>query len=470
MVFSSVLFVMFIIAVFLIYWGIPHKFRYPFILLANFVFYASFGTRSLSILICIILAAYLIGIALEKESKKSGVVLCFIALTLPLLIFKYLEFGLRILGKVLSKFSLSFSQSTLKLIVPVGISFFTFEAISYVADVYKGRIKAEKDLFKLATFISFFPTITSGPIERAGNFLPQLNTEKTFDYDNAVSGMRLMLLGFIKKIVMADYLALFVDSVFSRVYFFRGPVFIVAVILYTFEIYLDFSGYTDIARGAARILGFDISENFKAPYLSGSVKEFWARWHISLSSWLRDYIYIPLGGNRKGKLRKLVNLMVTFLVSGIWHGANFTFIVWGILHGFYQCIQEVMKDKTKGIKVPKVIKTIVTFVLVSFAWMFFRANALSDVVFILKNVANPDNFIGYMLAMGFLTTWSYVSVLLIIVATIVYDIVSEKKDILVVFGNLPMALRWVIYILAIAIVVLMKAHIGNSAEFIYFSF
>ena len=469
MVFSSVLFVVFIIAVFLIYWGIPHKFRYPFILLANFVFYASFGTRSLSILICVILATYLIGIALEKESKKSGVVLCFVALTLPLLIFKYLEFGLRIVEKALAKVSIPFSDSTLKLIVPVGISFFTFEAISYVADVYKGKIKAERNLFKLATFITFFPTITSGPIERAGNFLPQFDSEKTFDYDEATYGMRLMLLGFVKKIVMADYLALFVDSVFSRVYFFRGPVFIVAVILYTFEIYLDFSGYTDIARGAAKILGFNISENFKSPYLSGSVKEFWAHWHISLSSWLKDYIYIPLGGNRKGKTRKLVNLMVTFLVSGIWHGANFTFIVWGILHGAYQCVQEMIKDKVK-IKFPNIINTIVTFALVAFAWMFFRANALSDVVFILRNSFNPDNFIGYMLAMGFLTTWSYISVILIIAVTIIYDIFNDKGDVIASFGKLPIVLRWVIYILAITLVVLMKAHIGNSAEFIYFSF
>lgn len=470
MLFSSVLFVVFIMAVFLIYWGIPHKFRYPFILLANIVFYASFGTRSISILICVILAAYLIGIAMEDSPKKIGVILCFIAVTMPLLIFKYLEFSLRIIGKVFSKLSLPFSEPTLKLIVPAGISFFTFEAVSYVADVYKGKIKAERNLFKLAVFISFFPTITSGPIERAGNFLPQLEKEKTFDYDEAVYGMRLMLLGFLKKIVMANYLALFVDNVFSRVYFFRGPVFIVAVVLYTFEIYLDFSGYTDIARGAARMLGFDISENFKSPYLSSGVKEFWSRWHISLSTWLRDYIYIPLGGNRKGKARKLINLMVTFLISGIWHGANFTFIAWGILHGIYQCGQEFINDKLKWLKVSRIVKVIATFALVSFAWLFFRADSLSDVMFILKNVSNTDNFYGYMLAMGFLSSWAYVSVVIILFATVTYDLVSEKKDIIISFGKLPLIARWVIYVAAVSLVVLMKAHIGNSADFIYFSF
>ena len=511
MSFSSVSFFVFMIAVFLIYWGIPHKFRYILLICANIMFYASFGLDQIVVLVCMTTMAYALALFIDNKYK-----LCMglIALAAPLLIYKYLNFAIYAVGKVFSRFSPIFDEHTIKLLAPIGISFYTFELISYVCDVYKGKIPAEKNFLKLFVFAGFFANITSGPIERADKFLPQIELEKSFDYDRTVYGLRLVMLGMIKKTCGADVLKQYVDSVFSNIYAYRGPVFIVAIVLYTFEIYLDFSGYTDMARGFAYTLGFELTENFMAPYLSKNVSEFWRRWHISLSQWLRDYIYIPLGGSRCSKARKYINLMITFLVSGIWHGANFTFIVWGILHGIYQCASDFISglvrkaDSKKELNnsnssiVKAVIErfagVVVTFVLVSYAWMFFRANSLSDAKYITFNMLRGENFYGQMLQMGFLHISSYVSVCVIILATIIYDVFNEKlmtsgsdgiditprirkqadvkecsgsnADMLKKFGELNFIVRWVIYIVLGVLIVVLRSHVGAGTDFIYFSF
>ena len=495
MSFSSVSFILFMIAVFLIYWGIPHKFRYILLICANLTFYVSFGLEQLVVLICMITAAY--GLALLIEKKEDGpcfsdkLSFCFgiIALVSPLLIYKYLAFTIYAVGKLFSRFLPVIDEHTIKLIAPIGISFYTFELLSYLIDVYKGKIAAERNPFKLFVFASFFANITSGPIERAGSFIPQIDKEKTFSYERTVTGLRLVLLGMVKKICGADVLKQYVDAVFGNIYAYKGPAFMVAIILYTYEIYLDFSGYTDMARGFAYTLGFELSENFKAPYLSNGIKEFFGRWHISLSQWLRDYIYIPLGGSRCSKFRKYINLMITFLVSGIWHGASFTFIVWGLLHGVYQCVADMLgidtrikskteKDNTemqnnKSVNprlLIKCVRIIVTFCLVSFAWMFFRANSLSDAKYIALNMFFGSNFYGQMLQMGFLTASAYVSVIAIIVLTIAHDILSERMDIIEGFAKLKLPVRWICYVVAGVLVVVLRSHVGAGADFIYFSF
>lgn len=509
MSFSSVSFFVFMIAVFLIYWGIPHKFRYILLICANLVFYGSFGAKYITVLLLEIIVAYLAARLIEDrksvEKKYKSVFAASVLLTiLPLMIFKYLNFAIYTVDKVLSRISAPVSDHTLKIIAPIGISFYTFELLSYIIDVYNSKLKAEQNIFRLFAYIGFFPNITSGPIERAGDFLPQLDIEKKFEYDRAVYGLRLVLLGMFKKICCADVLKQYSDAVFLNVYGYKGPVFIIAIILYTFEIYLDFSGYTDMARGFACMLGFDLTENFRSPYLSANISDFWKRWHISLSRWLRDYIYIPLGGSRCSKVRKYFNLMITFLVSGIWHGASFTFIVWGLLHGIYQCVSDLISKMANSVKsrnnaagnntemqndtivngkksampngiIKKTAGFVFTFALVSYAWMFFRANSLSDAKYITLNMFRGDNFYGQMLQMGFLHISSYVSVILIIVATIIYDLCNERLNnsgsgLIEKIGGLNWVARWIIYIAAGVLILVLRSHIGAGADFIYFSF
>ena len=330
-------------------------------------------------------------------------------------------------------------------------------------------------------FAGFFANITSVPIERAGVFLPKIDEEKRFNYEEATFGLKLVMLGLVKKICGANVLKQYVDNVFGNIYAYRGPVFIIAIVLYTYEIYLDFSGYTDMARGFGKMLGFSLSENFLRPYLSCGIKEFFARWHVSLSMWLKDYVYIPLGGSRCKKTRKYVNLMVTFFVSGLWHGASFTFIVWGLLHGVYQCVADLIKpfvDKISGFgrgRAIRAVRIFVTFLLVSFAWMFFRANSLSDAKYIMMNMFIGDNFYGQLLQMGFLSVLSIVFTVLIIGLTIVYDVYSERlsakgSDVITEFGRLPLVFRYVLYVAIGVMIIVLRAHVGAGAEFIYIKF
>ena len=481
MSFSSVSFYVFMFAVFFIYWGIPHKFRYILLALANLIFYLSFGVKFLPVLIAEIIIAYFGARVLEKKRDKVLFALIIVLTLIPLITFKYVDFAIYTFDKVLSVLGAPLSDNTLKLVAPIGISFYTFELISYITDVYMGKIKAEKNFMKVFVFAGFFANITSGPIERAGVFLPKIDEEKRFNYEDATFGLKLVMLGLVKKICGANVLKQYVDSVFGNIYAYRGPVFIIAIVLYTYEIYLDFSGYTDMARGFAKMLGFSLSENFLRPYLSCGIKEFFARWHVSLSQWLRDYVYIPLGGSRCKRLRKYVNLMITFFVSGLWHGASFTFIVWGLLHGVYQCVADLIKpfvDKISGFgrgKAIRAVRIFVTFLLVSFAWMFFRANSLSDAKYIMMNMFIGDNFYGQLLQMGFLSVLSIVFTVLIIGLTIAYDVYSERlsakgSDVITEFGRLPVAVRYVLYVTFGVMIIVLRTHIGAGAEFIYLKF
>ena len=309
-----------------------------------------------------------------------------------LFIFKYLGF---MNDTLLALFGDNWPIKTLNIILPMGISFYTFQAASYTIDVYRGTIKPERHFGIFALFVMFFPQLVAGPIERSENLLPQFYEKHKFDFERIISGLRIMMWGFFKKIVIADRAATAVNAIYNSAQSYSGLYLVIATGLFAFQIYCDFSGYSDIAKGCARVLGFRLMDNFKNPYLSGSIKEFWRRWHISLSTWFMDYIYIPLGGNRAGKLKKYRNLIVTFLISGLWHGANWTFVLWGGIHGIYQVVGQMTYGFRTKVKkalhiydsfIGKLMSAIVTFGLVCIGWVLFRANTISDAFYIFEHL------------------------------------------------------------------------------------
>jgi len=324
------------------------------------------------------LTASLIG--RKREHSKKIMIIGVIAGLMPLLFFKYFNFINEQVYALLSMVGLRYELHGLNWAVPIGISFFTFQAIGYVWDVYYKKINAERDFLTYALFISFFPSILSGPINKASLVIPQLkNLRPYFDYTKAVEGLRMILWGMFMKVVVADRMGLYVDTVLPNYMNYTGVTCFAASILYTIQIYGDFAGYSLMAIGVGKIFGFELTENFRRPYFAVSVTDFWRRWHISLSTWLKDYVYIPLGGSRCTKLRNYWNIFVTFLVSGIWHGANWTFIVWGVWHGLFQIVEKMLgQQKCNYGWFGKSIKIVVTFLLVNFAWVFFRMPTLSD--------------------------------------------------------------------------------------------
>ena len=481
MLFSTAAFAVFMTVTFLAYWLLPHKYRWIFILMANAWFYISYDVRYLAVILVTMLASYICAILIEKQDvikKKKIIMATGVVVTLSLLlVFKSLNFALDTVAKVLNRLSIPMQETTLRLIMPVGISFYTFMAVGYIVDVYKGKTQAVRHFGKYAIFVSFFPNISSGPIERAEHFIPQIDKEKTFDYDSVVYGARLLLLGLIKKIVIADMMTKYVDEVFNKVPQHQGICFAWATLLYTFQIYCDFSGYSDMAIGVARMLGFDLLTNFRQPYLSSSIKEFWGRWHISLSTWFRDYVYIPLGGNRCSKTRRDLNLLITFLCSGLWHGASWTFVLWGGIHGICQIIENRIKEATgltrekeKALTRPvKMLLTLLTFCIVSYAWMFFRANSISEAFYIVRSMFTDLSLSGAMEQMT-MSGRSVVKTTLAIILLIIFDLFNERKDMLMQLSRLKAPLRWVIYIVSAIVVIALKVNNQFAQEFIYFKF
>lgn len=493
MLFNSLAFAIFMPIVFLIYWALPHRFRWMALLAANCYFYLSWEPRYILVILFTTAVSYFCALLLERAQsakQKKALLTAGILLTLSLLlIFKYTNFALGSIFDLLRFFAIPVHETTLKLVMPIGISFYTFQMVGYIADVYKGKISAERNLGKYALFVSFFPNILSGPIERAANMLPQFEEEKKFDYDGAVYGLRLILLGFLKKMIFADSMSRYVDVIFNNVTDYTGLSFIVVIILYTFQIYCDFSGYSDIAIGVAKLMGINLMNNFKQPYYAASVKEFWSRWHISLSTWFRDYVYIPLGGNRVSKSRKNLNLLLTFLASGLWHGANWTFVLWGAIHGVYQIIENTVKDiwrksrdkkisakidavskaaTTRG-KMQRVAHTILTFCLVAYAWMFFRADSITDAIYITTHMFSDLSWAQAMQD----TTMSYLSVAKIeaaIVFIMGFDYFSLRHDLLRSMDKLKLPIRWLIYLAITVLVIVLSLHNGVKQEFIYFKF
>jgi len=361
------------------------------------------------VLFYLVLVDYIGGMLIGKSKNraKKFYFVVFITLTsLPLLFFKYLNFFNVNLSKLADFLHWNYSVGLLSLVAPIGLSFITLQALSYIIEVYKGRQKSENNFLVFSLYIMFFPQILSGPIGRPQKLLPQFHKEYCFDFQRAVSGLRLMLWGYFKKLVIADALALYVNSIFHSPRLSLSYDLMTATFLFGIQIYCDFSGYTDIARGSARVLGFNLMENFNRPYFSQSILEFWRRWHISLTSWMRDYVYIPLGGNRVSNFRHFFNVLLVFAFSGLWHGANWTFIVWGLLHAFYIIFSFITKNfrqfLIKTIKLDKApflykaLKIITTFVLVDIAWIFFKAESISDAVYIITHFID-DTTLGVTL-------------------------------------------------------------------------
>ncbi len=452
-----------------------HPYRWILLLVASCVFYMFFKPVYILILGFTIVIDYVAGIYIEKaadkKQKKKFLVLSIIANVGVLAIFKYYNFFNDNITSLASFMGLSNSIPYLNILLPIGLSFHTFQAMSYTIEVYRGNQKAERHFGLYALYVMFYPQLVAGPIERPQNILPQLHTEKKFDYEGAVIGLRLMLWGFFKKMVIADNLSIIVDNVYNNPSQQNGFTFLIATYFFTFQIYCDFSGYSDIAMGSAKIMGFDLMKNFNIPYISKSIKEFWERWHISLSSWFRDYLYIPLGGNRVKKSRWMLNLFIVFLVSGFWHGANWTFIVWGALHGTYLILEILLKPSTDKLidttsKFGKFISVIITFHLAMFAWIFFRANSIEAATFALKQIFT-NLFTSFSLT-GTASAPLLIYTLFIAAALFyIVDFMKENKRIKEVFQS-SSYLRYAVYLFLIYSILLF----GNTdkTQFIYFQF
>lgn len=385
MIYNSFLFIVCFPLIFLLYYLIPAKYqkgRNLFLLAVSYLLYLNWKPVYALILLGVTCITYYSAMQIERkrEHAKHIVIVGVIVGLLPLLFFKYFNFINEQVYAVLSWIGLRYELQGLNWAVPVGISFFTFQAIGYVWDVYYKRINVERNFLIYALFISFFPSILSGPINKASLVIPQLkNIRPYFDYTKAVDGLQMILWGMFMKVVIADRMGLYVDTVLPNYINYTGVTCFAASLFYTIQIYGDFAGYSMMAIGVGKTLGFELTENFRRPYFAVSVTDFWRRWHISLSTWLKDYVYIPLGGSRCSKLRNYWNIFVTFLVSGIWHGANWTFIIWGILHGLFQILEKMLgQQKCKYGWFGKSVKIMVTFLLVNFAWIFFRMPTLSD--------------------------------------------------------------------------------------------
>ena len=347
MLFNSTEFMIFFPITLIFYWIFPKKYRYICLFIASYTFYMFWNPKYALLMGTSTVVTFLSGVLIEKLKYKRTVVAFSFIINLAILIFfKYFDFLLQNINIVLSTLNIQLINKPFDVILPVGISFYTFQALSYTIDVYRGEIKSEKNIIKYALFVSFFPQLVAGPIERSRNLLIQiedLEKVKRFDYERITEGLTLMLFGYFQKMVIADRAAILVDTVFNGYYEYNSMALILAAIFFAIQIYCDFGSYSLIAIGTAKVMGINLMENFNTPYFARSVKEFWGRWHISLSTWFRDYLYIPLGGNRCSNIRKSFNILVTFLVSGLWHGANFTFIAWGAIHGIFHIIEEQLK-------------------------------------------------------------------------------------------------------------------------------
>ena len=436
------------------------------LLAASLVFYAFADFRYLPFLFYIIIISYIAG----KFCKNKTLFILIVDIA-PLFAIKYCP--------------LIFHTHW---IFPLGISFFTFQSISYIADTYTKKIPSEKNFLKVALFISFFPIISSGPIQRAGNLIPQFQNVRTFDYNNATDGMKLFAWGMFKKLCIADRIAVYVNYVYGNVNDSYGLAILLATILYSFQIYCDFSGYSDMAIGIARYLGFDVGKNFNHPYLSKSVGEFWRRWHISLSSWLRDYVYIPLGGSRVAPPRIYLNLLITFLVSGIWHGSTWNFVIWGLLHGAYQCIGRATKSFWEKIKVTSFIRIFITFCLVTFAWIFFRADNLQEAGIVISKIAQvPQNISQFFVIKGdlglketiralfalneekFGGLSGMIKLLFILCIFIFCELNTQRLDGISLVKSKSLLIRWILYLIFILELLLLLPN-SYSVNFIYQNF
>jgi D-alanyl-lipoteichoic acid acyltransferase DltB (MBOAT superfamily) len=481
LLFNSIEFLTFIPLVTLLYFLLPYRSRTVLLLAASCVFYMSFIPAYILILLVTILIDYFAGMYIETTrgaAKKLLLTASVISTCLVLFVFKYFNFVNGNITALASFFHIHYPVETLNIILPIGLSFHTFQSLSYVIEVYRGRQKAERDFLTYALYVMFFPQLVAGPIERPQNLLHQFYEKHDFDYWRVTDGLKLMAWGMFKKVVIADHLALYVNRVYSHPAHYQGLPLIAAVVFFVFQIYCDFSGYSDIALGSAQVLGFKLMQNFNRPYYARSIAEFWRRWHISLSSWFRDYVYITLGGNRVRQVRWYFNLFVTFLISGLWHGANWTFVFFGALNAVYVIVGTFTSGARENFAgaiglnrfpaVRKLLQVMTTFSLFAFALIFFRANSMHDAVYIVTHL-----FSGGVKAAPGLNTLSMTSgeVWFILASLVVLETVhllQRRGSVRQILAVQPWWVRWPLYYVLIGCLLFYWG--SENSQFIYFQF
>lgn len=482
MLFNSIDFAVFLPVVFILYWFVAVKnlkFQNLLIVFASYFFYGWWDWRFLSLILFSTLVDYFVGLGLlNQHSKNKRKVLLFVSIIVNLGFlgfFKYYNFFLDNFITAFTFFGFNIKSGSLKIILPVGISFYTFQTLSYTIDVYKRKLTPTKDFIAFAAFVSFFPQLVAGPIERATNLLPQFYRKRSFDYAKAVDGLKQILWGLFKKIVIADNCANFANIAFNNTADSLGSNLVLGAIFFTFQIYGDFSGYSDIAIGTSRLFGFNLMKNFAFPYFSRDIAEFWRRWHISLSTWFRDYLYIPLGGSKGGLWMKVRNTFIIFVVSGFWHGANWTFIIWGALNALY-FLPVLLLNKNrvnidiiaKGRYLPsfrEFIAVAMTFALTVIAWIFFRAESVSHAINYLSGIFSSTIF-----SIPYYTNnrYAFTTLILVVVFVIVEWIGRENEFAISKIGiRWPGVFRWSLYYLIVIAIII---YAGKQQEFIYFQF
>ena len=442
--------------------------RHSILLAASYIFYGWWDWRFALLMAALTLVAYLCALALDKTGKK---VFLTIGVAVPLIIlgiFKYFNFFVDSFGRILGLDSLG----TLSIILPVGISFYTFQSLSYTIDVYRQKIRPEKSFLRLALYISFFPQLVAGPIVKAGDFLPQLSQDRNISLKNFEAGIQYFVFGLFKKVVLADHISVCVDTIFAAPQQFHGLSILFAMIGYSIQIYCDFSGYSDMALGCAKCLGYDLMQNFNIPYFSRNISEFWTRWHISLSSWLREYLYIPLGGNRKGQVRTYVNLLLTMLLGGLWHGAAWTFVVWGGLHGAALCIHKLWMRATgrgknhRGTLLGTILSGVATYAVVLVSWIFFRAPDFATAGSVLTGLLTFQDGLLYI------SSWTILGIVLVLLCSLA-AVFRSRKNATALEGFYPTFKLDTIFGLTVFFVFLgitLGLAYTNSSPFIYFQF
>lgn len=497
MLFNSIDFLIFFPIVALIYFLIPQRVRYLWLLAASYYFYMSWNPQYALLIATSTIITWATGYLLENVKnnnnaaiqKKIILIFCLLINLGILFFFKYYNFALSNISTVFHYLGLSVQVPTFDVILPVGISFYTFQAIGYIIDVYRGEMRAEHNLLRYALFISFFPQLVAGPIERSKNLMHQIYETHSFNPQKVRNGLLLMIWGFFEKLVLADRIAILVTAVYEDYNAYTGAQIAVATILFAFQIYCDFAGYSDIAIGAARVMGFELMKNFKSPYFATTVSAFWRNWHISLTSWFRDYVYIPLGGNRCSKWKWCRNLLITFSVSGLWHGASWSFVIWGGLNGLYQIIGKLTKpyrlmlQRCLGLQTDcasyKIFQGLITFALVDFAWLFFRASSLKIAVeLLLHSIRQPDLFslIDPNTLMGISTInmpeKDFYVMLLGLIILLLVDYFRPKVDLKAILDRQNIVFRYLVYY-ALIFTVLIWGVYGpeyDASMFIYFQF
>lgn len=495
MSFNSIQFLFFFPIVAVLYFAIPHKIRWFWLLIASYYFYMSWNPKYAILIFTSTLITYTGGLLIEKaneiKDKKLSVrvrkLLVFLSISgnlSILFLFKYYNFFSNTLKGVFSYFHMDINMPTFNFLLPVGISFYTFQALSYIVDIYRKDVKAEKHLGKYALFVSFFPQLLSGPIQKSKDFLPQIDERHYFDYDRVKNGLLLMLWGYFQKTMVADRLGEFVNTVYSNPAKNKGFIIILATIFFAFQLYCDFSSYSDMAIGAAEVMGFRLCKNFETPYFSKSIKEFWRRWHMSLTSWFKDYLYFPLGGSRCSKLRTYFNIMVVFLVSGLWHGAALNFLVWGFLHGLYQIFENILKPiREKIVKILhirtnvfsyRLNQVLINFILVDFAWIFFRAASLRDALILIKNMIYLDPLIfidGSLFKLG-LDQLNFFMAMMSLGIVLAANLLQRKINLRNELSKQNAVFRWSLYLAAVLVIIIFGIYgqSYNPKQFIYSRF